>query len=123
MGLAGATKLTWPDIRLNLLLLKGQRYVISIQMQVLSEFKFKVQPKAITLSVLLGCFAEIIGTINLDSLLLALSISIRTPDPLVKVNSTLSLTASTLLHSLVLLSVCFIYLMSGRQSTNWDRQG
>ena len=55
-------------------------------MQVLSEFKFKVQPKALTLSVLLGCFAEIIGTINLDSLLLALSVSIRTPDPLVKVN-------------------------------------
>ena len=31
----------------------------------------------------------------------------RTPDPLVKLNSTLSLTASTLLRRLVLLSVCF----------------
>ena len=47
---------------------------------------------------------------------------LRTPDPLVKVNSTLSLSASTLLHRLVLLSVCFIYPMSGRYSTNWDRK-
>ena len=46
----------------------------------------------------------------------------RTSDPSVKVNST-SLTASTLLHQLVLLSVCFIYPMSGRYSTNWDRIG
>ena len=37
--------------------------------------------------------------------------------------SKLNLTASTLLHRLVLLSVCFIYPMSGRQSTNWDRKG
>ena len=37
----------------------------------------------------------------------------RTSDPLVKVNWTQSLTASTLLHWLVLLSVCFIYPMSG----------
>ena len=41
----------------------------------------------------------------------------------VKVNSTWSLTASTLLHRLVLLSVCFIYPMYGRCSTNWDRKG
>ena len=47
----------------------------------------------------------------------------RTSDPLVNVNSNLSLTASTLLHRLVLLSVCFIYPMSGRYSTNWDRKG
>jgi len=47
---------------------------------------------------------------------------LRTPDLLVKVNSTLSHTASTLLHRLVLLSVCFIYPMSGRYSTNWDQK-
>ena len=48
----------------------------------------------------------------------------RTSDPLVKVNSTLSLTQSTLLHRLVLLSV-LLYLanVSGRYSTNWDRKG
>ena len=44
----------------------------------------------------------------------------RTSDPLVKVNWTQSLTASTLLHWLVLLSVCFIYPMSGKYSKNWD---
>ena len=44
-------------------------------------------------------------------------------DPSVKVNSTYSLTTSTLLHRLVLLSVCFIYPMSGRYSTIWDRKG
>ena len=38
----------------------------------------------------------------------------RTPDHSVKVNSTWILTASTLMHRLVLLSVCFIYPMSGR---------
>ena len=43
----------------------------------------------------------------------------RTSDHLVKVNSTLSLSASTLLHRLVLLSVCLIHLMSGRYGTNW----
>ena len=32
------------------------------------------------------------------------------------------LTASTLLHQLVILSVCFIYPMSGPYSTNWDRK-
>ena len=32
-------------------------------------------------------------------------------------------TASTLLHRLVLLNVCFIYPMSGRHSKNWDRKG
>ena len=47
----------------------------------------------------------------------------RTSNPLVKVNSTWSLTASTLLHPLVILSVCFIYTMSGCYSTNWDRKG
>ena len=46
----------------------------------------------------------------------------RTSDPLVKVNSTWSLTASTLLHPLVRLSFCYIYPMSGRHSTNWDRK-
>ena len=46
----------------------------------------------------------------------------RTSDPSVEVNSTLSLTASTLLHRLVLLKVCFICPMSGRYSTNWDRK-
>jgi len=45
-----------------------------------------------------------------------------TSDPSVKVNLTWSLTASTLLHQLFLLSVCFIYLMLGRYSTNWDRK-
>ena len=40
--------------------------------------------------------------------------------PLIKVNLTQSLTASTLLHRLVLLSVCFIYPKSRRYSTNWD---
>ena len=45
------------------------------------------------------------------------------PDPSVKVNSTKSLTSSTLLHRLVLLSVCFIYPMSGRYSTIWNRKG
>ena len=52
-----------------------------------------------------------------------LSIVPRTPDPSVKVNSTWSQTMSTLLHWLVLLSVCLIYPMSGRYSTNWDRKG
>ena len=33
-----------------------------------------------------------------------------------------SLTASTLLHRLVLLSVCVIYPMFGCYSTNWDRK-
>ena len=51
----------------------------------------------------------------------------RTSAPLVKVNlhlyETLSLTASTLLHRLVLLIVCFINPMSVRYSTNWDRKG
>jgi len=46
-----------------------------------------------------------------------------TTDPLVKVNSTKSQTASTLLHQLVLLSVCLICPMSGRYSANWDRKG
>ena len=47
----------------------------------------------------------------------------RTSDLSIKVNSTWSLTASTLLNRLVLLSVCFIYPMSGRYSTNWDWKG
>ena len=47
----------------------------------------------------------------------------RTSDPLVKVNSILSLTALTLLHWLARLSFCYIYPMSGRYSTNWDRKG
>ena len=46
--------------------------------------------------------------------------STRTSDPSVKVNSTLSVTASTFLHRLVLLSVCFIYKMSRWYSTDWD---
>ena len=49
--------------------------------------------------------------------------STRTCDPSVKVKSTLSVTASTFLHRLVLLSVCFIYHMSRWYSTNWDRNG
>ena len=47
----------------------------------------------------------------------------RTSNPLVKVNITWSLTASTLLQRLVLLSVCFIYPKSGRYSKNWERKG
>ena len=47
----------------------------------------------------------------------------RTSDPLVKVNSTKCLTASTLLHRIVLLSVCLIYPMSGRYSSHWERKG
>ena len=51
----------------------------------------------------------------------------RTSAPLVKVNrhlyEALSLTASTLLHRLVLLSVRFVNPKSGRYSTNWDRKG
>ena len=42
--------------------------------------------------------------------------------PFSKSKFNLSLTASTLLHRLVLQSVCFIYPMTGRYSTNWDRK-
>ena len=37
--------------------------------------------------------------------------------------SKFNLAPSTLLHRLVILSVFFIYPMSGRYSTNWDRKG
>ena len=63
-----------------------------------------------------------LNLINNVFLHLMLHIS-RTSDPAVKVNSIQSLTASTLLHRLFLLSVCFIYPMSGRYSKNWDRKG
>ena len=49
--------------------------------------------------------------------------SSRTLDPDSKSKFNLGLTTSTLLHRLVLLSVCFIYPMSGRYNTNWDRKG
>ena len=56
-------------------------------------------------------------TLIIFSLLNVFNNNSGTSDPLVKVNSTKSLTALRLLHRLVLLIVCFIYPMSGRVQT------
>jgi len=60
----------------------------------------------------------------MDFFLKAKSSMSRTSDSLVKVNSTLKSNRVNLVASaIVLLSVFFIYPMSGRYSTNWDRKG
>ena len=54
-----------------------------------------------------------LGKLYFSKIILVMDVS-STPHPLGKVNSTYSLTASTLSHRVVLLSVCFIYPLSGQ---------